>query len=201
MARQVTKSLESKARILASAGRGFRRKGFGGLGIDGLAKDAGVTSGAFYAHFESKAEAFRLSVEAGMTDLRDAVAAMRRNAGDAWLNQFIDFYVTVRRTCDIGESCALQNLAGEVERAGDDVRQTFEHVLREVIDQVADGLLLEGDERRATAIAMLSILSGGISLARAVSDPVLSKDIAETTRATAQAIAQGRMPAGPNQKG
>ena len=47
----------ARTRILDAAGRGFRRLGFGGIGVDGLAKEAGVTSGAFYGHFPSKAEA------------------------------------------------------------------------------------------------------------------------------------------------
>jgi len=76
---------ESRARILASAGRGFRSRGYGGLGVDGLAKEAGVTSGAFYAHFTSKAAAFREAVAAGMQDLRLAIEQLRSaEGGPAW---------------------------------------------------------------------------------------------------------------------
>ena len=62
-----------RAKILASAGRGFRRHGFGGVGVDALAQEAGVTSGAFYAHFKSKAEAFRATVSAGLAGFRQRV--------------------------------------------------------------------------------------------------------------------------------
>lgn len=44
---------ETQRRLLRAVGRGFRAKGFGGIGIDGLAKGAALTSGAFYAHFRS----------------------------------------------------------------------------------------------------------------------------------------------------
>ena len=73
---------ESRARILASAGRGFREHGFGGLGVDGIAKGAGVTSGAFYAHFPSKAAAFREAVAVGMADLREGIVRFRETAGN-----------------------------------------------------------------------------------------------------------------------
>jgi AcrR family transcriptional regulator len=60
---------QTRQRILEAAGRSFRKGGFGGIGVDGLAKEAGLTSGAFYVHFGSKAEAFRESVQQGMADL------------------------------------------------------------------------------------------------------------------------------------
>ena len=50
---------ESRQRIVAAAGRGFRKLGYGGIGVDGLAREANVTHGAFYGHFRSMAEAFR----------------------------------------------------------------------------------------------------------------------------------------------
>ena len=65
--------LQTRQRILEAAGRGFRKGGFGGVGVDGLAKEAGVTSGAFYVHFGSKAQAFSESVVYGMTVLKDGV--------------------------------------------------------------------------------------------------------------------------------
>src|SRR2546425_2773958 len=61
---------KAKTKILHAIGRGFRRLGFGGVGVDGLAKEAGVTSGAFYGHFPSKAEAFKAAAVAGLVELR-----------------------------------------------------------------------------------------------------------------------------------
>ncbi|WP_282288716.1 TetR family transcriptional regulator [Pseudomonas sp. PS02302] len=56
---------ESRAKILDAVGRGFRKHGYGGIGVDGLAKEAGVTSGAVYTHFPSKAAAFKQAGETG----------------------------------------------------------------------------------------------------------------------------------------
>lgn len=71
------KKEETRARILAGAGRAFRSQGYGGSGVDGLAQAAGVTSGAFYAHFSSKADAFRESVVAGMRELEAGIELSR----------------------------------------------------------------------------------------------------------------------------
>ncbi len=186
MAHPVGKKEESRARILASAGRGFRSRGFGGLGVDGLAKEAGVTSGAFYAHFKSKADAFREAVVVGMADLRTGVARMRETFEGRWKERFIDFYLSDRRVCDLADSCALQSLTGEVARADAGTREAYEVELRKVIDAAAAGMAATSEAgRRAQATALLALLIGGVSLARAVKDPAFSQEIAEAVRQAA----------------
>jgi AcrR family transcriptional regulator len=184
---------EARARMVAAAGRGFRRKGFGGIGVDGLAKEAEVTSGAFYGHFASKEAAFEAAVAAGMDDLATGVRLFREQHGAKWLERFVDFYLGERRTCELGEACALQALTPEVSRGTDAVKALFEEHMLDVLNTVADGL--EGrtsQERLAKAWGVLSLLSGGVTLARAVADPAQSKAIASGIRKAALSLAQGR---------
>lgn len=196
MAPRAGQKEESRARILASAGRGFRSRGYGALGVDGLAREAGVTSGAFYAHFTSKAAAFREAVVAGMEDLRAGIEQMRASGPSDWRRRFVEFYLGDRRTCDLAESCALQSLTGEVARADDDVREAYEAELRRVIDAAAAGMdAATGAERRADATALLALLAGGVSLARAVKDPVLGDEIAAAVRRAAAALEAPTKPA------
>ena len=123
---------EARTKILTAAGRGFRRLGYGGIGIDGLAKEAGVTSGAFYGHFPSKAEAFKAAALVGLVELREGVEHLRATEGDAWLEKFADFYMSIRRTCDLGESCALQSMTPEVARADRDTKAAYEAEVRQL---------------------------------------------------------------------
>jgi AcrR family transcriptional regulator len=195
----VSKKEESRARILAGAGRAFRSLGFGGAGVDGLAKESGVTSGAFYAHFESKADAFREAVVAGMRDLSVAIQALQADAGSKWLPRFVEMYLGEKRTCELGESCALQSLTAEVARADGDTRAAYEAELRGVIDAVAEGLDASSrSTRRRTSIAVLALLAGGVSLARAVRDPVFSEEIASAIR---HAVLGLRAPAASRERG
>lgn len=184
---------EAKARILGAVGRGFRRMGFGGIGVDGLAKEAGMTSGAFYGHFPSKAEAFKAAAVAGLIELREAVEGLRSEHGAGWLDRFVDFYMSTKRTCELGESCALQSLTPEVARAAADTRAAFEAELLRVIDAVAEGLP-HGTlpSRRKTAWVILSMLSGGVTLARASEDPKIGAQIADAVKAAANAAAGGQ---------
>jgi AcrR family transcriptional regulator len=191
MAGRARQKEESRARILASAGRGFRCRGYGGLGVDELAKQAGVTSGAFYAHFKSKTAAFREAVIAGLGELRAGIEIMR-DAGPGWRERFVDFYLGERRICDLAESCALQSLTGEVARADEDVREAYGAALREVIETAAAGMASMTDvERRADAAALLALLAGGVSMARAVKDPVMSEEIVAAVRRAATLLEAG----------
>lgn len=180
---------ETRARIRDAAGRGFRRLGFGGIGVDGLAKEAGVTSGAFYGHYPSKAEAFKDAAVAGLVQLREGIEGLRAGEGDAWLGKFVDFYLTVRRTCEAGESCALQSLTPEVARSDRDTRTAYEAELLKIVEAVAEGLP-SGPlaARRKTAWAILSILSGGVSIARATVDPKTGAQIAAALKAAVLAL-------------
>jgi TetR/AcrR family transcriptional repressor of nem operon len=177
---------EAKARILAAVGRGFRKSGYGGIGVDGLAREAAVTSGALYGHFPSKDAAFKEAVIAGIDELRVAIDALRAEHGAGWLEVFVDFYLGHKRVCDLGESCALQSLTPEVQRADKKTRAAFEARMSLVAHAVADGLSGTNTARRLEqAWALLAILSGGVTMARAVHDPAVSAAIAAAVRKAA----------------
>lgn len=191
MAHRVGLKEESRVKILRGAGRGFRRAGFGGAGVDGLAKEAGVTSGAFYAHFKSKAAAFTEAITASLQDLKEGVEQLRTRFGDRWRAEFIDFYLGDRRTCELADSCALQSLSSEIARADDDARTAYEAELRSIIASVADGLQGKPKVRREEATALLAILVGGVTLARAVQDAAFGDEIAAAVRKAALRLSTG----------
>jgi TetR/AcrR family transcriptional repressor of nem operon len=177
---------EAKARILAAVGRGFRKRGYGGIGVDGLAKEAEVTSGALYGHFPSKEAAFKEAVVSGIDELRQGIEALRAEHGSKWVEAFVDFYLGHKRTCQLGESCALQSLTPEVQRADSATKAAFEAEMSLVVRAVADGLSGASAARRLErAWALLAILSGGVTLARAVKDQAVANGIAAAIRKAA----------------
>jgi TetR/AcrR family transcriptional regulator, transcriptional repressor for nem operon len=180
---------ETRRRILNAAGHLFRQEGYGGSGIDSLTKAAGVTNGAFYGHFASKRDAFRTAVLVGLEELRMGIAALKAKRGKQWFRAFVDLYLGDKRTCDLGQSCALPSLSPEVMRADAATRRAYEEELRRIIEEVALGLSARrGASRDDTAIVLLALLSGGVTLARAVSDPALSDKIAQVVRKQALTI-------------
>lgn len=173
------------AKVIAAAGQVFRREGYGGAGIDALTKAAGVTNGAFYGHFRSKSDAFRVAVLAGLEELRLGVSAFKAEHPQGWLKNFVNYYLGYKRTCNLGESCALPSLSADVMRTDKETRDAYTEELERIIAEIAAGLPEgaptdhEGTPRDDQAILLLALLTGGVTLARAVSDPGLSEKIAE----------------------
>ena len=167
-------------RIIAAANRGFRRRGYGGIGVDGLAKDAGVTSGAFYVHFHSKQDAFRESIRRGLADLNAGVLHFQSTHQANWWREFVIFYLSTKRTCDLSDSCALQSLPTEVARLDRKFHAEFEKGLRAVAATIAKGPpspAAPSDEK--SAYLSLAFLTGAVTMARAIADDNLAASIAE----------------------
>lgn len=181
MTERAEKKLETRQRILDGSARAFRKNGYAGIGVDGLAKEAGVTSGAFYAHFKSKADVFSESVLKGMEDLRQGVLYFQATHESRWWEEFVGFYLTTKRTCDLAEGCTLQALPLEIARADEALKSAFEECLKAVATDIASGPDAPGKPQTTeTALVALSLLIGSVTLARAVADPNLSKQIAES---------------------
>ncbi|MFX8523829.1 hypothetical protein ABTM10_20315, partial [Acinetobacter baumannii] len=79
-----------------------------------------------------------------------------------WREGFVNFYLDDRRNCDLAVSCALQSLSSEVMRADVETREAYEEKLREVLEILAKGLEGRPKARREEAMALLSLLVGGV---------------------------------------
>jgi len=171
---------ETRQQILEAVHRGFRQRGFDGAGVDGLAKGAGVTSGAFYAHFDSKADAFRQAVALGVGQFTQAVESFQEENNDQWLEKFVSFYLGEKRRCELGDSCALQSLTPEVGRSDEQTRLVFESELLKAAEAFTTGLPQVDDKPDIEhAWVNLAMLIGGVTLARAVQNPELADEITE----------------------
>jgi TetR/AcrR family transcriptional regulator, transcriptional repressor for nem operon len=186
MARPRKDEGEARARLVEAAGRGFRTGGFGGAGVDALAKGAGLTSGAFYAHFSSKAEAFRLAVADGLAFLRGGILKFQEMHGRNWREPFIDFYLGPRMEVALDEACGLPSFSSDVARADDATRAVYEAELELLVEAIASGL--RGAHARERALALLAVLSGAASMARAVKDEAARREILAAANVAAKAI-------------
>jgi TetR/AcrR family transcriptional repressor of nem operon len=191
MAQSPTKKEQTRTRILDAASKSFRSSGYAGTGVDGIAKAAGVTSGAFYAHFGSKDGAFEAALATGMDEVIESIPKFRTDFGTDWVSAFADYYLGEAHRNDLACGCAMTTLSPEVARAAPEVHMAYEAKMNRIVDLIADGL--EGDAkeaRHARAWAMLSTLIGGLTLSRAVADPAIADKIAAAARTTALAASK-----------
>jgi TetR/AcrR family transcriptional repressor of nem operon len=186
MARPKKSEGDARERLVEAAGRGFRTGGFGGAGVDALAKGAGLTSGAFYAHFESKAEAFRLVVADSLALLRNGVIAFQERYGRNWRNPFVDFYLGERMQVALDEACGVPTFSSDVARADDATRAVYEAELELLVETLAAGF--RGGYARQRALSLLAVLSGAAAMARAVKDDNLRREILAAANMAAKAV-------------
>jgi TetR/AcrR family transcriptional repressor of nem operon len=68
----------TRGRIVEAAGRRLKRDGIDGSGVATLMADAGLTNGAFYAHFDSKDDLVATAVADQLSTATTPKAAARR---------------------------------------------------------------------------------------------------------------------------
>jgi TetR/AcrR family transcriptional regulator, transcriptional repressor for nem operon len=159
-------------RILNVAAKRFRERGLEGIGVVDVMKDAGLTVGGFYKHFESRDE---LVVEALATAFKDL---------DVWeehttdMAQLLQNYLTEAHRDVPGMGCAMGALLGDMTRGSRSARALYtERVKRSLTFTSALLPSSPRSDKRGRALLILSALLGAINLSRAVSDPDLSREI------------------------
>ena len=177
----------TKAKLLEASGKAFRREGYAGIGVDSIAKNAGVTSGAFYSHLKSKNDAFRAALVAGLNEVLTALPAYRETHGEQWPAAFADFYLGQEHRLDLEGGCAMTSLTPEVIRADAEVQTEYAAMMNRIVKEIADHLPQNAgaDEQEGRAWAFLSTLIGGLTLARAIGTGPAAREIERASKAAA----------------
>lgn len=177
---------EMRQKVTEAVSRGFRKHGYAGIGVDALAKGAGVTSGAFYSHFGSKSGAFEVALTIGLDAVIESLPKFQSEYGADWLKVFVDYYLGKAHREDLECGCAMASLTPEVIRAGAEIHATFEKKMSVIVDLVARGLdATDASSGRARAWAMLGVLIGGLNIARAMNSAVAVDELVEVMKAAA----------------
>ena len=181
------RAAQNRERILDAAAQLFRERGFEGIGVADLMKEAGLTHGGFYGHFSSKDD---LIAQASARELARSLAYWSKAGDDASgdrLSAIAALYLTGTHRDNPGAGCVLAALGPDVSRQGPAVRHAVTDYVRSVCDLLAN--LVPGKSkaaRRSKAISTYATLVGAMVLARAVDDRALSQEILDAGRASAK---------------
>lgn len=177
----------TRRRIVEAAGRRFKRDGIDGSGIATLMADAGLTNGAFYAHFDSKDDLVATVV--GDQLGRQASQFSELPAGRAGLEAFVAQYLSPAHRDHPEIGCPSAALLDEVGRCTAATKQAYTAGTRAILDEICTRLAPEDPESaRRTALALFTMLVGSMQLARAVSDTSLSDAVLEAGIQSAEAL-------------
>ena len=177
MGRSRAEKAESHDRIVQVAATRFRENGVEGVGVADLMKDAGLTHGGFYRHFASRDELVAEAIERALGEGSQAVTAVAQAQGCP-LDALVDGYLSIAHRDTLATSCAITTLAADVARANQKTRSAYTRQVGNYLELLTK--LVSGSTpgtRRRKALAALSTLVGAVSMARAVNDDKLSREI------------------------
>jgi TetR/AcrR family transcriptional regulator, transcriptional repressor for nem operon len=170
--------LATRRRIIETAGRRLKRDGIDGSGVATLMADAGLTNGAFYAHFTSKDD---LVAAAVAHQLREQLASLSERApGRAGVEQYVREYLSVQHRDNPGDGCPSAALLDEIGRCTDTTKRAYTDGLLAVIDDVA-ARLAPGDppSARVKTLSIFALMTGTLQLSRALADRQLADEVLE----------------------
>jgi TetR/AcrR family transcriptional repressor of nem operon len=160
--------LETHARIVKKASVRLREKGAHGIGVADLMKDAGLTHGGFYAHFDSREalviEAFAFAMDRGTERWRKLAA---QTPPDKRLATIVSSYLTTVHRDDPGHGCAIPTLGAEIARESPKTRKAFAAKLEQMVEMLADQIPeVPRKAARKQAMAAIATMMGTLVLAR-----------------------------------
>jgi TetR/AcrR family transcriptional repressor of nem operon len=155
--------------LLHAGARSLKTSGFNGIGVDGLAAAAGVTSGAFYSNFPSKEAMLEAVIDAALGEpfLADTDSTTPAE-GRARLIKFVEDYISADHSLDPAEGCVMPALSADVSRAQPRVKDAYQQKMTALVDRIAG--LLDGDEpdRRRRAWSIVALMVGSIVISRGI---------------------------------
>jgi TetR/AcrR family transcriptional regulator, transcriptional repressor for nem operon len=168
-------------RIVAVAARAIRRSGYDGTGVADIMKEAGLTHGAFYAHFASReamlAEAAGRACAESAAAVAEVVASVPPGMA---LASMLRAYLSKEHLTRTDIGCPLAALGSETSRQTPEVRRVATRHVKEMIDLVARQSPEWGQPgAHQRALVTVATMVGALLLARAVDDPRLSDSLRE----------------------
>src|SRR5438094_2302542 len=166
----------TRRRIIEAAGRRLKRDGIDGSGIATLMADAGLTNGAFYAHFESKEDLVTSAVAEQLREQRESFSV--RPPDRAGLEQFVRGYLSVQHRDNPEGGCPSAALLDEIGRSTEATKHAYTDGVLVVIDDIAARLAPDDPQSaRVKTLSGFALLVGTLQVSRALADRKLADEV------------------------
>ncbi|MFF5846432.1 TetR/AcrR family transcriptional regulator [Streptomyces massasporeus] len=167
----------TRQRIIETAGRRFKRDGIEGSGISTLMADAGLTNGAFYAHFASKDDLVATAV-ADQLHTQYANVIEQAAPGIAGVEQIVRWYLSPQHRDSPDDGCPSAALLDEIGRCADETKQAYTDGVLAVIDGIAARLApADPHSVQTKTLSVYAMMVGTLQLSRALADRRLSDEL------------------------
>ena len=182
---------QNRERVVETAAKLFREKGYDGIGVADLMRGAGLTHGGFYGNFGSKEalmkEAVTYALDKGVA-IWDKLALKRPEDP---LDAITSAYLSAAHRDHPGQGCAIAALGPEVARLAPEVREAMTEGVRKQLDKLAALMPPEdAGEKRQAALVTYASMVGALVLSRAVNDAPLSEEFLSAVHAAITGMAE-----------
>jgi len=161
-----------------TAGHRFKQDGIDGSGIATLMADAGLTNGAFYAHFSSKDDLVAHVVADQLDTQAESFRALP--AGRAGLEGFLREYLSPQHRDNPADGCPSAALLDEIARCPAGTKHAYTDGAQAILEEIAARLAPEDPQSaRAKALGLYTIAVGTLQVSRVVSDPKVADEVLE----------------------
>jgi TetR/AcrR family transcriptional repressor of nem operon len=168
----------TRRRILETAGRRFKRDGIDGSGIAALMADAGLTNGAFYAHFASKEDLVATAVADQLRNQRESLGTLA--PGRAGVEQYVREYLSVQHRDNPDDGCPSAALLDEIGRCTQATKRAYTDGLLAMVDDIAARLAPHNPpSARTKTLSVFALIVGTLQLSRALADRQLADAVLE----------------------
>ncbi len=168
----------TRQRIIQTAGRRLKRDGIDGSGIATLMADAGLTNGAFYAHFASKQELVATAVADQLRNQRESLGTLA--PGRAGVEQYVREYLSVQHRDNPDDGCPSAALLDEIGRCTQATKRAYTDGLLAMVDDIAARLAPDDPpSARAKTLSVFALMVGTLQLSRALADRQLADAVLE----------------------
>lgn len=167
---------ETRAKLVHAGAAVAKVQGFAATGVDALARAAGLTSGAFYKHFDGKEALLTAICDEELGATRSRFASIAPGDLDQILRA-VDAYLSFTHVQSPAVGCLLPALSAEVGRAAQPTREAFERAFAELVTVIEEKI---GD--RAVGTAIIAQCVGAIMLARALATEAAQRELLRATR-------------------
>jgi TetR/AcrR family transcriptional repressor of nem operon len=174
----------SRAKIVAAAAHRIRQSGLTGFSIADVMKDADLTHGGFYGHFNSRDELVAAALDGALRESKLVYESDLQLS----LKQVVTQYLSRAHRDTPSAGCAVVALASEIPRADDESRTVMDAHLKRYFQKIGEAL--GGDSNHELAIPIVCMMNGALTLSRLLDDKALSDKVLKETREFILALAE-----------
>ena len=181
---QLEHKAETHQKIVKDGSRRVRAEGMTGAAVSAVMRDAGLTHGGFYKHFESKNALLMESLSAAFQEIADRLdATAKQSKPDAAWKAIVKTYLSLEYCDHIEHGCPLPALAPELARADKAMKPLIFEELKKYKERMVP--FMPGRrtaDKESAFFAIFSTMVGTIEIARLLPEPAMREKVLANAR-------------------